>query len=196
VALPADAAGGPWQASDEWADVLAAAARWAMAPEGDPRFAGRIERRDDALTLSVQATDGNAPVNRLELTASALGAGADGPVERPLLQVAPGRYEATFDSLAAPSAIAVRQGGGRTVWRTAEPRLAAPELLDVGPDWDALRRLAAAVGGRVVAAGELAAAGRRAAASRYRPAWWAFVALALAAMLADWAITRVWRRAD
>ncbi|HUU58849.1 MAG TPA: hypothetical protein VMZ50_04850, partial [Phycisphaerae bacterium] len=184
-----------WRASPQWEALLAAATRWVLAPEPDPRFTGTLRRTAGKFHVTVEATDSTGPMNLLELTvATARGAEPAGVAEAPLLQTAPGRYEARIGAGTGPIALAVRDPAGRVVWRSAGASTCPPEFQGIGPDWENLRRLAELTGGRILAVADLPEAGRDLHARTYRPLWAYLLCAALGLMLLDWALTRVWAR--
>ena len=196
AAVPLETPHNPqWRTSPAWRGVLAAATRWVLAPEGDPRFDGGLATRKGTILLTIEARDARGPMNLLKLTALSAGAEADGnAVATVLVQTAPGRYEARVGSADdGLVSVAVRDAGGRTVWRGSHGGTVPREFAALGADWQSLRRLAALTGGRMVAARDLPAAGRKARSRRYSPLWQFFLAAALAIMLLEWALTRVWR---
>jgi hypothetical protein len=67
----------------------------------------------------------------------------------PLKQIAPGRYQAQFDSQRTPR-IATLQTGSETIDRTSIPGRYPPEFDAVGNDHDAMEALADQTGGRVI----------------------------------------------
>jgi len=185
-----------WRASAQWEALLTAATRWVLAPEPDPRFTGTLRRTGGKFHVTVEATDSTGSMNLLELTAAAArGAEPAGGEETPLLQTAPGRYEARIDTGTGPVALAVRDPGGRVVWRSAGASTCPPEFQGIGPDWGNLRRLAELTGGQILAVGALPEAGRDLHAQTYRPLWAYLLCAALGVMLLDWALTRVRARA-
>lgn len=189
---------GPRQ-SPALADLLAAAVRWTLRPESDPRFAGQLEREGDALVVRVEATDAAGPMNLLQLALEIVSpARADAAPRRDsMMQVAPGRYEASVRTGAGPLSVQVReQPAGRIVWRADAPRTHPREFAALGADWDNLRRLAKLSGGRIVSAADVPTAVRRLRAGGYRPLWGYLLAAALICMLAEWALTRVVRRGN
>jgi hypothetical protein len=73
----------------------------------------------------------------------------DGPaVVHDIPQVAPGRYELTLPAPRTPAFAAVHLD--RVIDRAAIPGRYAPEFDAIGNDYDAMRRLAAQTGGRVI----------------------------------------------
>ena len=179
------------------ADLLAAAARWALRRGDDPRFRGRFRPAADGLDVIVTASDAGGPMNGLRL-AGRLRSGT-GPAARPeavarFVQVGPGRYEARMPAVAGPAGLAVEDANGRVVYRQVLARSAAPEFARIGPDWSSLRDLADRTGGRIASPDEVSEAGRRWDARRYRPVWAVLLALSLAVMLLEWCLVRVWRK--
>jgi hypothetical protein len=181
------------------ADLLARAVAWSARPEGDPRFSGQIVDRRRGRRLTVTAADGAGPMDSLALTCAAARATGQEETPRsfPLRQTAPGRYEADLPPSAGPETLQVAAGDGRVVWWTSPPHRAASEFAAVGADWEALRRLADLTGGRLLPAGRLGdlPAHVKQASARHRIALWPWLlALAAAAMLADWCTARVLQR--
>lgn len=165
--------------------MLAGSVRWTLRPEGDPRFACTAERADGGLEVTVMAGEAGAPMNLLDMTAVVQPVG-DGPViESPLKQVAPGRYSASLHRAAGSASVAVREGG-RTACLLALPEGAAAEYAAVGPDWQALNKLAELGGGRILSGSQvqdLLADWREKA---YVSLWPALLGAALGLMLIDW----------
>jgi hypothetical protein len=181
-----------WQGSPQAARLAAAAVRWAMRRANDSRFAAELTREGSDLVISVTAGGEGAPLNDLSLRADVSAGGAAAGVA--LEQVRPGRYEGRAVCPAdVPAAVAVRDEKGAAVWRGAAPVTCAPEYRLLGADREALRRLAALTGGRLVPAGELPAALRQSCARRRTDLWPWLVGLALALMLAEWCLTRITR---
>ncbi len=182
--------GSPWLAG-----ALAGAGRWAMRPGQDPRFTGSLERTDGVLRVEVSARADGQWMNGLVLHATAMrsapGAAAD---QAEMRQTAPGRYEATLPSDGTVS-VAVRLKDASTVWQGRLARTCDPEYAAIGPNWTNLRRLAELTGGRLVSSqpAEIRELTRRWSRQPYTPIWALLLAGALAAMLAEWALTRVIR---
>ena len=192
----------PWPAGQ----VTAVAARgvvWAMRPRGDGRFAGRCERRRGRMCVTIEARDGGAGVNGLDLRGriQPVEAGAGSPsAEFSLNQTAPGRYEGDVEDIAGPIAVEVfvpvaEAADGRVVWQTVMPAQTSREQAAIGCDRAALARLAELTGGRIVASAELDAFARSLDQARLTGLWPVLLGLAIAVMLADWALARVRRRA-
>jgi hypothetical protein len=92
-----------------------------------------------------------------------------------------------------PLAVVVRDAAGRTLWQGALAETCGPELAAIGPDPDALRRLAELTGGRIVESRQFVDfIGARSAAQR-RPLWPFLLAGALALMLLDWVSVKLRR---
>ena len=197
LALPPAGPENPsWHRAGQWPPLLAAAARWARRPAGDPRFAGNARRDNDALLMRIQAADPNGPMNLLELTARvhAVESAEPAPQTVALRQTAPGRYEGRALPGRGPASVAVRLANGPVVWSAAVGRATPPELAAVGADWDNLRLLAELTGGKIALTRDLGERAERLAEQGRSALWPALLALAAAFMLIDWAAARVWHR--
>ena len=203
LALPAGGPNQAWAAAPASAKLVAAALRWARREPNDPRLAVELARPDGRLAVRVRAEDQGKPVDGLHLRAridrpeAPRPGGATQPADAgaafELPQVAPGRYEAATPWPADEPAPVVVELDDRQAWSGASPALYAPEFARIGPDYDALRRLAEATGGRIVAADEAARALRQSRARAMTPLWPLAAGLALALMLTEWCLTRVRR---
>ena len=173
----------------ELASVLAEAVRWTMRPGEDPRFSGRIERSPRRVRITVSARDDGGPMNLLKLTAEVISAGAEHARRVEMYQTAPGRYEARLTAGSGPITIAVSRAGGATVWRGAlaeYPR----EFAAIGPNWRELRRMVELTGGVLADPPDEAVSAARSRRGGATPLWPWLLAVALAAMLSDWILTR------
>ena len=203
IAVPLEAPHNPrWSNSAGWRSVLAAAVRWVLTPQDDPRFDGELTTQSGSVLLTINARDPNGPMNFLKLfVTSATRAVSPGSDKDPgaaaavgLVQTAPGRYEGQLAlPRGRPVSVAVGDAGGRTVWRGSYGTGVADEFAALGADWEALRRLAALTGGRIVAPRDLPAAARAVHDREYSPLWQLLLAAAVAIMLLEWALTRVWQ---
>ena len=193
LALPLGAGeNAAWSESPAAARLVSAAARWAARSPNDPRFDAVLTRNGGVLRVRVTADDGSGPLNNLDLTVEA----SDGtsPRTAPLVQTAPGRYEATLAcSPQRPVAVMVRDGAGSVVWRGAAAATYPSEYRRLGPDPKALARLAQITGGQMVSAGQLGQALRASRRERMTELWPWLVGAALGVMLLEWALTRVVR---
>jgi hypothetical protein len=137
------------------ADELAALVELTASSSSDPRLRVEWSLRDPLrVTLHARrAIDVSAPPwNRLSPTLH-LRRDSDAAT-LPLRQVAPGRYEATFEPSRRPS-LATLQVEGRVVDRRALPGRYDMEFSRIGTDRERLRDLAARTGGAVVEPGDL-----------------------------------------
>jgi len=176
--------------------LLAAAVQWAIRPGDDPRFAGQISRTGTKLRILLTAQDASGPMNLLELSARAEfpAQGRHKVREVPLAQTAPGRYEADLDVGAGPLSLLVRLADGGVVWREALAQTCPSEFAAIGANWENLQRLADLTGGRIVRGERLQDLTRQWRQGRYRDAWPFLLAAAVAVMLLEWCLTRVWRK--
>ncbi len=193
LSLPIDAGlNAAWRQSAYLRQLLDAAVQWALPPGDDPRLAGEVLDTGDGARLTIEAVDNSAPMNALALTADVMTPeGRSASVS--VLQVAPGRYEADLP-VGRTAAIRVHDGTGRVVWRGAVPETARREFHALGADHAALRSLAERAGGRIVHDSAVGAYLRRATSAQNTPLWYWLLAAAAAAMLAEWAVSRIWRR--
>jgi len=176
------------------AALVSAAARWSARPAGDPRFSGAARRRGNLLRVEVDARDARGPMNRLALTARLSSDAAADVASARLVQDAPGHYRAEIHAPRGPAVLIVRdEASGRAVWQLPIPRTAGQEFAAIGADRSALRRLAEATGGTIVAPDSLPALTAELAEQRYTDLWAWLVGIALALMLVDWCVTRVRR---
>ena len=186
----------PLQQSEFFRRWLPSAVRAVSRLEADSRFAGAVEVNDDEWVLTLTARQDGQPMNGLTLTADltplANGGQAAPPTQWPLLQTAPGVYRAAGPRGDQPILIGVYWEGKAgmparaMVWRQALPHAAPPELARIGPDWDALNRLAKLTGGKIVTERELPRAVQQADAAGRVPLWPLLAALALVAAIIDW----------
>jgi hypothetical protein len=179
--------------------LLAAATRWVMRDEADPRFAGGVERIGDRLHVRIDARDDAGPMCGLSplLQTTRLGTvGQGSPVERTMAQTSPGRYEADLPAADEPVSVVVRQSdaNGPVAWRHVAGATCPAEFAAIGADWENLRRLADQTGGRIVSASRLPAMGRQWARGRYTAVWPHLLAAAAGLVLLEWALGRVLRR--
>jgi len=193
---PAAAENPNWQNGRALTGLTAAAARFVLRPAGDPRFSGHVRHDAAGLLIRLDAADANGPINLLELTGRIASPDANSADSTfPLVQSAPGRYEARLDAPPSPAWLEVALPEGRAAWTTTLARTAPPELRAIGAHWDNLRRLAELTGGRIVHAAELADLGRRLARNRQTDLWPVLLAAAVAIMLAEWAAAKILHRA-
>jgi len=177
-------------------DLLAAAVRWAMRPDLDPRFSGRLVRAPGRLEITVTAEDEQVPMNRRELSVRVTYPSdpAAGRLSARLLQTAPGRYEAEVAVGAGAMAVVVHDEEFGVVWQDAPAGGGGRELDAIGPNWENLRLLSRRTGGRVVRPADLSQLTGQWDAGRYSSLWPVLLAAAVAIMLTEWCLTRVWRR--
>jgi len=192
VALPlTDASNAAWRNSPRAADVLAAAVRWASRSGAGERFFGQITRRANTLHIQLQA---DAAVSG-RLVAQVYDASCPQKVrEIPLRQIGPRRFEGEIPAGDASLAIFVRDDKGRTVWRQAVGKTCPREFADTGAEWDNLRALARLTGGQIITDTDLPLLRQKHRLQYYLPIWPYLLALAIALMLLEWAMTRVIRR--
>lgn len=194
-AIPLATPEGPAWPAPLLGQVLAAAAEWAAAPGGDPRFDGQIVREPgEPARLVIRASEPGGPMNALDLVATVTMVAAPiSAAEADLLPVAPGTYAAELPQLGNQAASVTVRGraNGTVVWRGGIPSRYAVEFAAVGVDEGALHALAEQTGGQVVAPEALAEHLRTVAArQRVDLSRW-LLAAALALMLADFLLTRV-----
>ena len=206
LVMPAGAGQNPaWVQSGELARVVGRAVRWSLRPALDGRFDGQARRQDGRIRVMIEAHDANGPINGLDPAGRIVPVAAapgEAGTSFPLVQTAPGRYEGATDDPGTLAGVEVMAGdgstssppGGRVVWQDVLSAGAPAELARVGPDAVSLSRLAELTGGRTVNGQDLGAFGQRLAAARRKDLWPALLAIAVAIMLAEWAITRVRRR--
>jgi hypothetical protein len=182
--------------------LMAAACGHVLRRGALPGFAGTLRRRDGQAHIELTAydpsrTDGQWPVDGLELYAEALRPGEEDTAGRrvALRQRAPGRYEAKLAAGDAGLGVSVRDSGGRCVWQDTLGGGYADELASIGPNWDNLHRLARLTGGRIVERPGLEELARQWDRRRFSSMWPYALAASLALMLLDWAAVRVYRRA-
>jgi len=172
----------------EFAEMLAAAAKWAARPGPDSRYSGEISRSAGEVIVTLRAADDSGPINNANLRLGLLDPSRETARSIDMLQVGPGLYEARFAP--GPAAFHATGAGGRVVWRGALPRTHPPEFDAIGPDRAQLQRLATLTGGQLVEPGDLAdlTAQKRDAG---KTDLWPFLAgLALVLMLTDWLVSR------
>ncbi len=214
LVMPAGAGRNPaWEQSGELARVIGRAVRWSLRPALDGRFDGQARRQDGRIRVIIEAHDANGPINGLDPAGRIVPVAAapgEAGTSFPLVQTAPGRYEGATDDPGTLAGVEVMAGGsterspqagwtgsqqgGRVVWQDVLSAGAPAELALVGPDAVSLSRLAELTGGRIVNGQDLGAFGQRLAAARRKDLWPALLAIAVALMLAEWAVTRVRRR--
>ena len=214
LVMPAGAGLNPaWVQSGELARVVGRAVRWSLRPALDGRFDGQARRQDGRIRVTIEARDANGPINGLDPAGRIVPVAAapgEAGASFPLVQTAPGHYEGDAGDPGTLAGVEVRAGGsterspqadstsvppgGRVVWQDVLSAGAPAELAQVGPDAVNLSRLAELTGGRIVNGQDLGAFGQRLAAARRRDLWPALLAVAVALMLAEWAVTRVRRR--
>jgi hypothetical protein len=214
LVMPAGAGLNPaWEQSGELARVVGQAVRWSLRPALDGRFDGQASRRDGRIRVMIEARDANGPVNGLDLAGRIVPVAAapgEAAVSFPLVQTAPGRYEGAALDGGTPAGVEVMAGGsterspqagstssppgGRVVWQDVLAGGAPAELAQVGPDDVNLARLAELTGGRIVNGPGMGDFGQRLAAARRKDLWPVLLGIAVALMLAEWAVARVRRR--
>jgi hypothetical protein len=223
LVMPAGAGQNPaWAQSGELDRVVGQAVRWSLRPALDGRFDGQARRQDGRIRVTIEARDANGSVNGLDLGGRIVpvaAASGEGAVNFPLVQTAPGRYEGDAGEPGAPAGVEVLAGGstersprvgsterspqagstssplgGRVVWQDVLSVGAPAELTRTGADAVNLSRLAELTGGRIVNGLDMGDFGQRLAASRRKELWPVLLAIAVALMLADWAVARVRRR--
>jgi hypothetical protein len=206
LVMPAGAGRNPaWEQSGELARIIGRAVRWSLRPALDGRFDGQARRQDGRIRVMIEAHDANGPINGLNPAGRIVPVAAapgEAGTSFPLVQTAPGRYEGDAGDPGTPAGVEVMAGdgstsvppGGRVVWQDVLSAGAPAELALVGPDAVSLSRLAELTGGRIVNGQDLGAFGQRLAAARRKDLWPALLAIAVALMLAEWAVTRVRRR--
>ncbi len=192
--------GAAWRMSAKVAALVRAAATACMrqdpgttgvdcsmqAVQAGERWTFRFETRDaDGLAVNLK---------KLTLHVEAL-ADRTGGRDVPLVQVAPGRYEAVAARPEGAYLLAVRaEDGNRWLWQHAYGRSASAEFRGVGADRANLRRLAELTGGTIVPARKIGATVNRWDSEQYTDMWPALAALALMLVLIDWVATRTWKR--
>jgi len=192
LALPLTAgANRRWQDWPGWPGLASAMVPWTMTGGNDPRFAVTVRRTGPTLHVSVDAADADGPMDRLSLAVRLDQPGRQEPLEVPLVQSGVGRYEATLAADAGPVAMQILLADGKTVWRAAPAAGASAEFQAIGADWAALNRLADLTGGRIVSHATLPRWVERVESRGARAIWAYLLAAALAAMLAEWATTRI-----
>jgi hypothetical protein len=191
------------RSSTALAALLRSQVQWVQREEGDPRFSGQVSRVDDRLHLRLEGRDEGRPINLRTLTVQVLRGGqlsadaSDANVpEVPLRQTAPGRYEADIPAGEEPVGLIVRDGGpdGPVAYRQGVVKTCPPEFAAIGPNWENLRKLADSSGGKVVSTNQFPALSRQWARGRYTAVWAHLLAAAVALVLLEWALSRVWRR--
>ena len=201
VTLSADLAGdenASWQASAQVARLVRAAAEWSLRRSPDPRYAGSVVEEGGKWVFRFHARDPEAgPINLLDLKLRVERAddpAADDASDVPLLQVAPGRYEAELPRPAHAVLLAVRQAGKGQLWLQAQGRSVAPEFRAIGANRSNLRRLAELTGGEVVSSWNVGGITGRWDRRQYTDIWPVLAGLALLLVLVDWVATRTWKR--
>ena len=177
--------------------LCSAAVRWAIRSQGDPRFHVAVDRAPRGLRIVATVADENGPVNGLSLT-SRLTRPADASAAArsvPIRQTAPGRYEAVAPAEPGAMGLVIETRAGRAVWREALAAATPREFAAIGENADNLRTLADRTGGRIVRPADLAQLTETWGLERLTPIWHAVLGLAVAIMLLEWILTRVWRRA-
>ena len=187
-----DGANRLWQRWPGRPGLVSAMTRWVMTGGNDPRFAVAVQREGPMLHLTVHAADADGPMDQLSLAARVSQPDRQRPAEMPLPQSGVGRYEATLPAYAGPVAVqVVRTTDGGAVWQGTLAAGAAAEFQSIGADWTALNRLADLTGGRIVSNATLSQWVDRVESRGARAIWAYLLAAALAAMLAEWATTRI-----
>lgn len=190
--VPADRVGKLAGGSQRLGAILGGAVRWAARPPGDPRIDATFTREGNRLTVGMVARD-NGPVSDLQPTLTLRPVGGDEleTTVAPMEIVGPGTYRCRVVAPPRAAAAVVRDRDGAVLYRQAIGRTYPSEFSAIGPDEAVLRELADLAGGRIVAPNRLGAvlAGRRQEA--LWPAWPVTLAASLAAVLLDWALTRV-----
>ena len=182
-----------WARDPAATGLISSAVNWAAKGDNDPRLDVNVTREGGALRITVTARDYGLPLTDMDLTAAVAARGEI--TTAPLLQVKPGRYEA---SAACPpdatAAIEIRDRQDATIWHGSAAAFYPPEYRSLGADMQSLRRLAHATGGRIVPAGALAESLRQVHRRRMTILWPYLLAVALAAMLVEWSLTRITRQ--
>ena len=185
-----------WQASRRAADLLRAATRWCLRRSQSDRYTGAAVEQGGRLAFRFDARDTeDEAVNLLKLLLRVESAGP-GPDVRdvPLLQTAPGRYEADLPRPAQAFLLTVRQADKGDLWQHAYGRTVAPEFRAIGANWANLHRLATLTGGRIVSAGSVGGVTSQWDRQQYTDTWAALAGLAVLLVLVDWVATRSWKR--
>ena len=135
------------------------------------------------------------PVDGLDLEVEVHSAAADGPPASFVMeQTGPGLYAADVPAGGEAVGLVVRRRDGKVLYRAAPAGGADEEFEIIGPDEDALRRLAELTGGRLVEVGAIDALAEAWDRGQYRSVSVHALAAALLLMLLEWSLTRVWRR--
>jgi hypothetical protein len=192
LVVPAEGIGQAAEGSQRLGAILAGAVRWAARPPGDPRVDATFTREGNRLTVELTALD-NGPISDLQptLTLRPVGADESETAVAPMEIVGPGRYRCRVEAPPKAAAAVIRDRDGAVLYRQAIGRTYPPEFSAIGPDDTALRELADLSGGRIVAPNRLGAVLRARRQEALWPAWPVTLAAALAAVLLDWALTRV-----
>lgn len=135
-----------WRQWNGWSRMLPAMLDWLRRERFDPRFTLSVRSGDGRVRIRCDVSGENSDMN-LSARLIRLGGNADSEVI-PLRQSAPGRYEAEL-SIAGALLVAVLHNERPVATAIAGGGYPA-EYRHTGPDYPALRRLAAAGGGRIV----------------------------------------------
>ncbi len=192
VLAAADRDGGP--AGDlATTDLAGRAIRWVRRPAGDPRASLLGKEEDDGWALVLTVRGDSGPITDLSPVATLADEDTGRGARVPLEQTAPGVYRGRLASIRDGLAAVEVRSAGRLIARQAMGGSYPPEYARIGPDPEALRRLADWTGGRVVPANELARALRRRPTEGSVGLWPILLGLALSAMLIEWVLSRTAR---
>lgn len=180
------------------AELIGRAVEWSLPAQPVSDVVGRVQRDGETLSVHISRDDIEpGPARALEARVAPVGQGAAGPVRLWLRPVAPGQWRgqvASHKLAGVALGLEVSDSRGRLLWRDQAPATAPAEFARIGPDWERLRRLARLCGGRIVEPWELADVLEPRAGLRRRMLWPWLVIMALALMLADWAVDALARR--
>ncbi|MHC4985788.1 MAG: VWA domain-containing protein [Planctomycetota bacterium] len=156
-------------------------------PTGDSRYAGSVTVDARGCVVRIDSLDEDVAMAAAELTANVWSPVLpDATASYQMTALAPGRYEKALADDGSASWVTVTDQAGRVVWRGALPGGYARELRAVGVDWESLRQLARATGGRIlVDAEDLSSVVAREAPGQVR-AWVWLLAAALGLSVATW----------
>jgi VWA domain-containing protein len=179
-----------WPKSPGADRLLDAAVAWCARPTGEGRFLGTLTRRAGGMHLALEAAEGAEDVDLLELVLDVHPLAGGDPRTVTLRQDGPGNYSATFPASDEPCTLVVRHPGQGIVWQRTLGEDYAIEFGQTGADWDALRELAEASGGRVISQVQMHAELTRGLRLGYAHFWPWLVGLGVAAMLLEWVLSR------
>lgn len=185
-----------WQASSRVAGLVRAAAQWCLRRSPSERYTGQAVEERGKLVFRFQALDPEAGAINLLTLALRVESVTPAPDIRdvPLLQVAPGRYEASLDMPAEGFLLMVREVDKGDLWQRAYGRSVPVEFRAIGANGPNLRRLAGLTGGRIVLAGDVGDVTGQWDRRRYTDIWPVLAGLAMLLVLTDWVATRTWKR--